>query len=99
MIINLDKSNYFQNISTGLKLVEFYADWCGYCARQADILKNMEITVYAVNSDTSPEIVHKYGITSYPSFVLFRDGKEITRFSGLRDKFEIMDILTKFIKK
>ena len=100
MIIELNSGNFDENVSKGLKLVEFYAPWCGYCAKQNAVLEEMkEITTYKVNGDNSPAITQKYGINSYPTFVIFNDGKAVNKFSGLHTKFELMNILMQFMKK
>ncbi len=98
MIKILDKNNFVTEIKTGLKLVEFFAPWCGYCHKQAPILEEMDkIWIGQVNSDLSSDLIAKYRINSYPSFILFKDGKEIDRFSGLHSKFDIMNIILKYI--
>ena len=100
MIIELNNENFDENISKGLKLVEFYAPWCGYCAKQNAVLEEMkEITVYKINGDNSPAIAQKYGINAYPTFLIFNDGKAVNKFSGLHTKFELMNILMQFMKK
>lgn len=99
MIKNLDGANFFENISKGLKLVCFSAPWCGYCTKQKAILNEMnEILIYSVDSGQSPEIIYKFKITSFPTFIIFQNGEEINRFLGLHDKYEIMNILTKYMK-
>ena len=98
MLKRLDKNNFESEIKTGLKLVEFFAPWCDYCQQQAPVLKEMDkIWIGQVNSDLSSDLIEKYRINSYPSFILFKDGKEIDRFSGLHSKFDIMNIILKYI--
>ena len=100
MIVELNNDNFDEVISKGLKLVEFYAPWCGFCRKQNAVLEEMkEITVYKINGDNSPIITKKYGITAYPSFLIFKDGKAVNKFSGLHTKFELMNILLEFMKK
>ena len=100
MITELNDKNFDETVSKGLKLVEFYASWCGFCVKQNIILEDMkEITVYKINGDNFPVITNRYGIKSYPSFVIFKDGKPVNIFSGLHTKFELMNILMQFMKK
>jgi thioredoxin 1 len=98
MITKLDKTNFQEKTKQGLKLVEFYADWCGYCTRQAPILEELDkIWIGKINTDENRELAQKYGISSLPSFIIFKDGKEIHRFSGLHTKFDIMAEITKYL--
>lgn len=99
MITELDKSNFDEKTKSGLKMVEFFADWCGYCTRQEPILEELDkIWIGKVNTDENRELAQKFSISSLPSFILFKDGKEIHRFSGLHSKFDIMDIITNHLK-
>lgn len=100
MITELNDKNFYETVSKGLKLVEFYASWCGFCAKQNTILEDMkEITVYKINGDNFRSITNRYGINSYPSFVIFKDGMPVNKFSGLHTKFELMNLLVQQMRK
>ena len=99
MIKELDKTNFVDEIKSGLKLVEFYADWCGYCTRQEPILEELDkVWVGKINTDYNRELAQKFGISSLPSFIIFKNGNEVHRFSGLHSKFDIMNVLTNYLK-
>ena len=99
MIIELNENNFYESVSKGLKIVEFYTNWCGFCSKQNAVLNEMDnITIYKINADEAPSIVRKYGIHSFPSFIIFKNGKDIHQFSGLHNKFELMSIITRFMK-
>ncbi len=98
MITTLDNENFSTETEKGLKLIEFYADWCGFCTRQEPILEELDkIWIGRVNTDENREIAKKYKINSLPSFVLLKDGEEVEKFSGLHSKFDIMNIITKHL--
>lgn len=99
MLKELTKDNFDNEIKEGLKVVEFYAPWCGYCKKQEEELKNMDkIWIGQVNSDDNSELAIRHGIHSFPSFILFKEGKEVERFSGLRKKEDLMNIVMKHLK-
>ncbi len=99
MIKQLDNENFVKETKDGLKLIEFFADWCGFCTRQEPILQELDkVWIGRVNTDENREIAKKYKINSLPSFVLLKDGQEIDRFTGLHSKFDIMNIIMKHIK-
>lgn len=98
MIKELNISNFEKETKQGLKLIEFFSDWCGFCTRQEPILKELDkIWIGRVNTDENREIAKKYKISALPSFVLLKDGKEIENFSGLHSKFDIMNIISKHL--
>lgn len=99
MITELNKNNFKEYISSGLKLVEFYAPWCGFCKKQRPVLEQMnKIQIGMINSEYEPEIFRKYGVNSFPTFLVFKNGKELERFLGMRSKFDLMDVLLRHMK-
>lgn len=98
MIKELDITNFENELEKGLKLVEFYAPWCGFCNRQEPILEEMDkIWIGRVDTDDNRNIAQKYRVNSLPTFILFKDGNEVDRFLGLHSKFDLMDRLNKYI--
>ena len=84
MIKELDITNFENELEKGLKLVEFYAPWCGFCNRQEPILEEMDkIWIGRVDTDDNRNIAQKYRVNSLPTFILFKDGNEVDRFLGL----------------
>ncbi len=99
MLKELNKNNFDEEIKSGVKLVEFYAPWCGYCKKQEPILQEMDkVWIGQVNTDDNAEVAIKHGINSFPTFLIFSEGKEVERFSGLRDKFDLMNKVMKYVK-
>ena len=99
MITELNSQNFDEEIKSGLKLIEVYTTWCGYCQQQKSELEQMDkVWIGIVDADKSPEIAKKYQVSGFPTFLIFKDGKQIDRFSGLRDKEEIMSKLMEYLK-
>lgn len=96
MIKELNENNFEENIKSGLKLVEFYATWCGYCQKQRPILKELSennIWIGTVDSDKNSNLVKKYGVSGYPTFILFKEGKVIAALSGYHEKSQLLSRL------
>lgn len=101
MIQELNENNFDNNIKNGIKLVVFTADWCGFCKKQKKILSELSennIWIGEVNSDKNPKLIEKFEIQGFPAFILFKDGKILTKFLGFREKFDLMDELLKHLK-
>ncbi len=85
-------------------LVDFYADWCGPCRMLAPIIaeiakeKAERLKVCKVDSDKSKELANKYNIRSIPTLILFKEGKEVARSIGYRDKKALLDWLAQQLK-
>lgn len=100
MIFELDDKNFTQAIKRGIKVVEFYMPNCPYCVREQKVLEGLDnIWIGKVNSHVSPNLIKEYDILSYPTFIIFNNGVEYTRFSGFRTREELLDKFLKYIPR
>lgn len=98
MLKELNKDNFIDETARGLKLIEFYATWCGYCAEQEKELLQMDkIYIGQVDVDSNAELVKKLDIHSFPTFLIYENGREMERFSGYTKKEKLMEALIKYM--
>ena len=100
MLKILNETNFDDHIKNGLKLVMFGSDMCHYCVKQQPVLEELaenDIQIGKIDVYKTPELTHKYGVTSFPTFILLKFGDVVTRFSGFRNKSELLDLVLKYI--
>ena len=96
MIQELNTNNFMEHTKNGLKLVEFFTDWCSFCKKQKPIIEDLSkngVWIGILNADDNSDIAKLFDITGFPSFVLFKDGKPISKFSGFHDKSSLLSKL------
>ncbi len=69
-------------------LVDFYADWCGPCKMMAPTLDALarqrvgQVLVAKVDTDRNPAVSQRFRISSIPTLIAFRGGREVARELG-----------------
>lgn len=100
-IVTLTDRNFQQQIKSGLVLVDFWAEWCMPCKVMGPVLNQVaesldgKATVAKLNVDHFQPVSSKYGIRNIPTLILFKNGKEVERFVGIKQK----DFLTRQMQK
>jgi len=84
-------------------VVDFHALWCSPCKMQSPILKEVanelgdKITVIKIDVDQNSQIASRYNIQSVPTLIMFKNGKQIWRQSGVVSKNQLYNVLTQNI--
>ena len=94
-VVELTPENFAAEVESpgsGAVFVEFYAPWCPFCqklepiwndlpARLAD--ENVPTKIARMNVDTYVEYGAAYGVTGFPTLMLFKDGAPVGQKTGL----------------
>ena len=90
--------------SNQLVLVDFFATWCQPCKMMHPILEQVKevlgdrIRIIKVDVDKNDVIANQYRIQSIPTLMLFRQGEQLWRTSGVVQKAELMATIDPFLK-
>ena len=90
----INVSEFESNVENkdGVVLVDFFATWCGPCKMLAPVYsllgEEMEgkADFLKVDIDESMELARQFSITTVPTVVVFKDGKEMDRLVGFIPK-------------
>lgn len=83
-------------------LVDFYAEWCGPCKMMKPILEDVKAMkgekarIVKINVDKHQELAALYQIQSVPTLMIFKDGKQMWRQSGVMQAKELSELLTQY---
>ena len=88
----LSNKNFKAVIRQKTVLVDFWAPWCAPCKTIAPTLNEIaeeqkdKIVIAKVNVDNNQQLAKKYKVRSIPTLILFQDGIELKRISGVKPK-------------
>ena len=102
-IVHLTDENFQENIANGVTLVDFYATWCGPCRMIAPIVEQLsgmvqgKARIAKLDIDQAQQATNTLQITSVPTVILFKDGKEVKRVVGVKDLDFFLNLIQSFL--
>ena len=84
-------------------LVDFYSTWCGPCQMLTPILEGVSTEVgdnakvLKIDIEKNMETASQYGVRSVPTLILFKEGKEVWRQTGLTQKNVLVETINRAI--
>lgn len=96
-------SNFLEIINKPIPvLIDFYADWCGPCQVMSPVLKDVKselgdkVAIIKINVDKNQALAQKFQVRGVPTFMIFKNGKQLWRQSGVLNKANLVEVLTQF---
>ena len=83
-------------------LVDFFATWCTPCKIMTPILQKVNeiqgdsIRIIKVDIDKNRSVAAHYSVQSVPTFMIFKNGKQLWRQSGVINAEELNKIIALF---
>ena len=97
-----DSFNNIINSETPV-LVDFHADWCGPCKMLAPILKQVKeemgnaLKIVKIDVEKNQSLASTYQVRGVPTMLLFKNGKQVWRQSGVLQKNDILQVIQQHI--
>ena len=100
-VMHITKANYDELVKNSDKpvLLDFWAPWCGPCRMLGPVLEEIardyegSLRVGKVNVDEQLALAQRFGVSSIPLLILFKNGRPVAKALGYRPKAEIQELL------
>jgi len=99
-IINVTAESFEEEVLGSDKpvLVDFFATWCGPCKMLSPLVSEIaserdDVKVCKIDVDEEQEIAIKYGISSIPTLIVFKNGEIAAKGIGFMPKNKINDLI------
>ena len=99
-VVTITTENFAQEVLHSDKpvLLDFWASWCGPCRMLSPVVDEVaeertDVKVGKVNVDEQLALAQRFGVSSIPLLILFKNGRPVAKALGYRPKAEIQELL------
>ena len=84
-------------------LIDFHATWCGPCKTLAPIIQSVKaelgegLTILKIDVDKNQGLANKLGIKGVPTMILYKNGQQLWRQSGVLQKEQLLGIIRQYM--
>jgi len=84
-----------------IKITRFTAEWCQPCKALAPIMNDIQneqqgVMFETIDVDQNKDAVSLYKVSSVPTVVITKNGTEVTRFTGIKPKAAIHNLINQY---
>ncbi|MDO9512501.1 MAG: thioredoxin [Bacteroidales bacterium] len=103
-ILTLTDKNFDQQTKNRIVLVDFWASWCAPCRMMIPVLNDVSAElsdksrVGKVDIELYQSLAQKFKVRSIPTLILFKNGKAVNRFVGVKSKDFLLSEISKVEK-
>ncbi len=90
--VNINFVNWEKKISTGLWLLDFWAEWCTACLAQDKVYAELaglfgdKLNIGKVNVSDNRLLADRFGVRNIPFLILMKEGKITMQMPGIQSK-------------
>ncbi|MCA9487587.1 MAG: thioredoxin [Nanoarchaeota archaeon] len=99
IIPELTNGEFEKFTKEGTVLIDFFAEWCMPCVMMGPILEDLseefkeKVKIGKVNIEDNQDLASKFGVSSIPNFVLFKDGQVVEQIIGAMNQEDLGNVL------
>ena len=101
--VKLNDTNYDEVVSSGLTLVDVFADWCGPCKVISPIIDELssdyqgQVVFGKLNVDEAKDKTTELGVRNIPTILFYKDGQIVERKTGAISKNQLKELIDKHL--
>lgn len=103
MLLHSNTQNFKKDVldSEKLVIVDFFAEWCGPCQVFAPVVEDLatsdnSLDVVKIDIDADRDLAIQYNIEAVPTLVVFKNGKELDKVTGILDKTGLNNFINQY---
>ena len=83
--------------SSGLLVIDFWAEWCGPCKKISPIVDELAteyegvVDIYKCDVDENSEVCDKFGIRNIPTLIFLKNGNIVDKHVGTATKAQLAE--------